>query len=124
MTNPIQKLNNLVPKELNSKSTPQHIINVTYKNNLGNKMLNFIQQLGFNIMRRRKGGWMCNPKVTWKIKSPVSLNCSDNFTLYGALGNSLFLRIANIYARNIQVHKNYLYMRSQGKIAKRPMIAS
>lgn len=124
MTTPIQKLNNLVPKGLNSKSTPQHIINITYKNNLGNKMLDFIQQLAFNIMRRKKGGWMCNPRVTWKTSLPVSLNCSDNFILYGALGNSLFLRIANIYAHNIQVHKNYLYMRSQGKFAKRPMIAS
>ena len=124
MGTPIQKLDALVPLGLDSNSSRQTIIDFTYNHDLGNKMLNFIQQLSFNIIRRKKGGWMCNPRVTWTPTTPVTLNCSDNFTLYGALGNSLFLKIANIYAHNIQVHKNYLYMRSQGKIAKRPIIPS
>ena len=121
MTSAQDKLNNLIPIELNSSSSRQDIINATYANNLGNKLLYFIQQLAFNIMRRKKGGWMCVPKVTWTPTTVTSLNCSDNFTLYGALGNSTFLKIANIYAHNVQVHKHYLYMRSQGKFAKRPL---
>jgi hypothetical protein len=124
MVTPIQKLNALVPFGLNSKSSAQQIINITYKNNVGNNMLNFIQQLAFNIMRRKKGGWMCTPRVTWKPTSSVALNCADNFTLYGALGNSLFLKIANTYARNVQVQKNYFHMKSQGKSARRPIVPS
>jgi hypothetical protein len=121
MTSPIQKLNNLIPNGLDSNSTRQDIINATYANNLGNKLLYFIQQLAFNIMRRKQGGWMCIPKVTWTPTTATSLNCADNFTLYGVLGKSTFLKIANIYAHNVQVHKQYLYMRSQGKFAKRPL---
>ena len=75
-------------------------------------------------MRRKKGGWMCTPRVTWKPTSSVALNCADNFALYGALGNSLFLKIANTYARNIQVQKNYFHMKSQGKSARRPIMPS
>jgi hypothetical protein len=121
MTSAQDKLNNLIPIQLNSSSSRKQIIDATYANNLGNKLLTFIQQLSFNIMRRKKGGKMCVPKVTWTPTSSVSLNCTDNFALYGALGNSTFLKIANTYAHNVQVHKNYLYMRSQGKFAKRPI---
>ena len=122
MTSPIAKLNSLIPAGLDSTSTRQQIINATYSNNLGNNLLNFIQQLSLNIMRRNKGGSMCVPRVTWPPTTAVSLTCADNLTLYGALGNSVFLRIANTYANNVQVQKQYLYMRSQGKMGQRHLI--
>ena len=121
MTSPLDKLNNLIPTGLNSSSTRQEIITATYALNLGNNLLYFIQQLELNIMRRNKGGNMCVPKVTWTPTNAVALNCADNVTLYGALGNSTFLKIANTYAHNVQVHKKYLYMRSQGKSAQQPV---
>jgi hypothetical protein len=121
MTSPIDKLNSLIPNGLTSNSTSQKIIDATYSNNLGNNLLNFIQQLELNIMRRNKGGSMCVPRVTWVPTTAVVLNCNDNLTLYGALGNSMFLRIANVYANNVQVHKKYLYMKSQGKMALQPL---
>ena len=74
MTSPLQKLDNLIPSVLNKNSSRQEIINQTYKNNLGNNMLGFIQQLAFNLMRRNNGGAMCVPRVTWTPTKKVSLN--------------------------------------------------
>ena len=51
-------LDNLIPTSLTSSSSNQVIINETYKNNLGNKMLHFIYQLQNNIRRRNNGDFM------------------------------------------------------------------
>ena len=118
MTSPLQKLDNLIPSVLNKNSSRQDIINQTYRDNLGNNMLGFIQQLAFNVMRRNNGGAMCVPRVTWTPTKKVSLTCFDNISLYGALARSDFLRIANVYAQNVQTHKMYMHMRSQGKFGR------
>ena len=118
MTTALEKLDLLIPNGLNSSSSRQTIINATYKNNLGDKLLIFIQELAFNVNRRSNGKQMSIPRVNWDTVGSVSLNCNDNLTLYAVLGNSTFLRIANTYAHNLQVHKQYLYMKSQGKSAK------
>ena len=115
MTTALEKLNLLIPNGLSSSSSRQAIIDATYKNNLGEKLLVFIQNLAFNVNRRMNGKQMTIPRVNWNTVGSVSLTCNDNLTLYGVLGNSTFLRIANTYAHNVQVHKKYLYMRSQGK---------
>ena len=121
MANAHEKLDNLIPIGLTSSSTKQEIINITYKNNVGNNILNFIQSLKMNILRQRKGNQMCKPSVTWTPTKSVTLTCMDNLLLYGALGNSTFLKIANTYANNVQIHKKYLHMRSEGKSYPKPL---
>jgi hypothetical protein len=115
-------LDNLIPSSLTSSSSNQVIINETYKNNLGNKMLHFIYQLQNNIRRRNNGGQMCVPRVNWTPTTSVTLNCMDNLYLFGALPKSEFYRIANVYAKNIQTHKMYLHMKSQGKSYPKPLV--
>lgn len=115
------KLNNMIPFGLTSSSSRQTIINITYANNVGNKLLKFIQDLKTNIGRKNNGQMMCPPRITWKTSGPVTLNCMDNLYLYGALHNSVFLKIVNTYGKNIQIHKQYLYMRSQGKSYPKPL---
>jgi hypothetical protein len=115
-------LDNLIPSSLTSSSSNQVIINETYKNNLGNKMLHFIYQLQNNIRRRNNGGQMCVPIVNWTPTTSVILNCIDNLYLFGALSKSEFYRIANVYAKNIQTHKMYLHMKSQGKSYTKPRV--
>ena len=114
-------LDNLIPSSLTSSSSNQVIINETYKNNLGNKMLHFIYQLQNNIRRRNNGGQMCVPIVNWTPTTSVTLNCMDNLYLFGVLQKSTFYRIANVYAKNIQTHKMYLHMKSQGKSYQKPV---
>lgn len=121
MTTPEQKLNNLIPNGLNSNSTRQQIINTTYTNRIGENMISFIQSLKMNILRQRKGTMMCPPRVTWTPTTSVSLDCWDNIRLFSVLGNSTFLKIANTYANNVQIHKKYLHMRSQGKSYPKPL---
>lgn len=118
MSSGIEKLNALVPQGLIPSSTKQDIINLTYNDNLGEKLVIFLQEINFNIVRKSEGKIMTVPKVNWKTTSPVSLNFYDNVLMYGALTNSLFLKIVNIYLKNVQDHRMYLYMRSQGKVAK------
>ena len=89
-------LDNLIPISLKSSSSNQVIINETYKNNLGNKMLHFIYQLQNNIRRRNNGGQMCVPIVNWTPTTSVTLNCMDNLYLFGVLQKSTFYRIANV----------------------------
>ena len=115
-------LDNLIPISLKSSSSNQVIINETYKNNLGNKMLHFIYQLQNNIRRRNNGGQMCVPIVNWTPTTSVTLNCMDNLYLFGVLQKSTFYRIANVYAKNIQTHKMYLHMKSQGKSYPKPLV--
>lgn len=114
-------LNNMIPFGLTSSSNKQSIINITYANNVGNNLLVFIQDLKKNIMRKNNGQMMCPPRITWKTVGFVKLNCMDNLFLYGALGNSAFLKIVNTYGKNIQIHKQYLYMKSQGKSYPKPI---
>lgn len=114
-------LNNMIPFGLTSSSSKQSIINITYANNVGNNLLVFIQDLKKNIMRKNNGQMMCPPRITWKTVGSVKLNCMDNLFLYGALGNSAFLKIVNTYGKNIQIHKQYLYMKSQGKSYPKPI---
>ena len=114
-------LNNMIPFGLTSSSSRQAIINITYANNVGNNLLIFIQELKKNIIRKNNGQMMCPPRITWRTTGTVKLKCMDNLFLYGALGNSTFLKIVNTYAKNIQIHKQYLYMKSQGKSYPRPI---
>ena len=118
---PSQKLDYLIPSSLQGNKTKQEIINEMYKNNLGNKLLNFIYELKNNIARKNRVGMMCVPKITWTPSTSVTLTCVDNIFLFGALNKSRFLRLVNIYAGNVQTHRNYLYMRSQGKFARPPL---
>jgi hypothetical protein len=115
-------LDNLIPNTLTSGSSNQEIINATYTNNLGNKMLHFIYELQNNIRRRNNGGQMCVPRVTWTPTTSVQLYCMDNLYLFGALPKSEFYRIANVYAKNVQTHKMYLQMKSQGKTYPKPLV--
>lgn len=115
-------LDNLIPESLTSGSSNQEIINATYTNNLGNKMLHFIYELQNNIRRRNNGGQMCVPRVNWTPTTSVTLNCMDNLYLFGALPKSEFYRISNVYAKNIQTHKMYLHMKSQGKTYPKPFV--
>ena len=115
-------LDNLIPDTLTSGSSNQEIINATYTNNLGNKMLHFIYELQNNIRRRNNGGQMCVPRVTWTPKTNVQLYCMDNLYLFGVLPKSEFYRIANVYAKNVQTHKMYLQMKSQGKTYPKPLV--
>ena len=121
MTTPQQKLNNLIPDGLTANSSRQDIIDITYKNRVGENMIRFIQYLKMNILRKRKGNMMCPPRVTWTPTTPVTLDCWDNIRLFSVLGNSTFLKIANTYANNVQIHKKYLHMKSQGKSYPRPL---
>ena len=121
MTTYQDKLNNMIPLGLTSSSNQQTISNITYANNVGNNLLKFIQDLKTNIIRKNKGQMMCPPRITWQTTAPVTLNCIDNIFLYGALRNSTFLKIVNTYGKNIQIHKQYLYMRSQGKSYPKPI---
>ena len=85
-------------------------------------MLHFIYELQNNIRRRNNGGQMCIPRVTWTPTTNVTLNCMDNLYLFGALPKSEFYRIANVYAKNVQTHKMYLQMKSQGKTYPKPLV--
>lgn len=121
MSSGIEKLNALVPLGLTPSSTKQDIINFTYKDNLGEKLVIFLQEINLNIVRKYEGKIMTVPKVNWKTTSSVSLNFYDNILMYGTLTNSLFLKIVNTYLKNVQDHRMYLYMRSQGKVAKQAL---
>jgi len=121
MTTYQDKLNNMIPLGLTSSSSKQEIINITYANNVGNNLLKFIQDLKKNIIRKNNGQMMCPPRITWRTTGSVTLNCIDSLFLYGALRNSTFLKIVNTYGKNIQIHKQYLYMRSQGKSYLKPI---
>ena len=121
MTTPEQKLANLIPSPLTPTSSRQDIINTTYSNNVGQKMLAFIYQLQNNVQKKHRGGDMCPPRVTWTPTTATTLNCGDNLLLFGVLGKSDFYRIANVYAHNVQQYKMYMHMKSQGKTAALPL---
>ena len=63
MSSGIEKLNALVPLGLTPSSTKQDIINFTYKDNLGEKLVIFLQEINLNIVRKYEGKIMTVPKV-------------------------------------------------------------
>lgn len=118
----MEKLNNLIPNTIPPGSSNQKIVNETYKNRLGEKMLAFVYQIQNNVRVRNFGGDMCIPHISWKPTKQQSLTCGDNLLLFGVLAKSEFYRIVNVYAGNVQKDKMYRYMRSQGKFAVRGLI--
>ena len=120
----MEKLNNLIPNTIPPGSSNQKIVNETYKNRLGEKMLAFVYQIQNNVRKRHLGGDMCIPIVSWTPTTEQTLTCIDNLLLFGVLAKSEFYRILNVYVGNIQKEKMYRYMRSQGKIAYRGLTPS
>ena len=121
MTTPLEKLDKLIPSTIDPDASDQDIINATYQNRLGEKMLAFIYQIQNNVRKRYNGGDMCAPVIQWTpTDTSVTINCSDIMNFYSVLVQSKFYKIANVYAKNVQTDKMYRYMRSQGKTSQMP----
>ena len=122
MTTPLEKLDKLIPSTIDPDASDQDIINATYQDRLGEKMLAFIYQIQNNVRKRYNGGDMCAPVIQWTPRdTSVTINCSDIMNFYSVLVQSKFYKIANVYAKNVQTDKMYRYMRSQGKTSQMPL---
>lgn len=108
-------INNLVPTNLDTSKSNKHNLDLMLQNNLGNNMLQFVQELKFVKQKRMQGKMYCPPSIKWPTANSVNLNCGYYpYVLNNHFWNSDFMRLLNIYTRYVTDYRLAAYRKSRG----------
>lgn len=95
-----QYLKNIIPSGLNGKTNKTEIIEIMLKNNLGNKMLKYVQELNLSRSKRFKGLVINKTNITWIPQSePIKLSCFYDMYIINNLYKSEFGNYVRIYSQ-------------------------
>ena len=93
-------LKNIIPSNLVDKSNNNEILNIMLKNNLGNKMLQYVQDLNLSRSKRSKGLIIKKINITWIPNKEIkNLNCLMDIYIISNLYKSEFGNLVRIYSQ-------------------------
>ena len=93
-------LENIIPTNLVGKSNKNEILNIMLKNNLGNKMLQYVQDLNLSRSKRSKGLIIKKINITWIPNKEIkNLNCLMDIYIISNLYKSEFGNLVRIYSQ-------------------------
>ena len=114
----VKYLDDIIPYDLKASSNK---LKTLYTNNLGDKMLSYIQNLRLANQRRLKGGGRCKVNITWKPQNtPTQLSCAWDPIIMGQLPSSQFMTYLNSYLNNKVQWRMYYNKKSKGLSAYKP----
>ena len=93
-------LENIIPTNLVGKSNKNEILNIMLKNNLGNKMLQYVQDINLSRSKRSKGLIIKKINITWIPNKEIkNLNCLMDIYIISNLYKSEFGNLVRIYSQ-------------------------
>ena len=111
-------IDDIIPYGLEASSNKLEFL---YTDNLGKKMLAYIQQLRLANQKRLKGGPRCKVNITWTpTNTPIQLSCVWDPVIMGKLPSSTFMTYLNLYLKNVVQWRMYYNKRSRGLFGYKP----